>query len=151
MWDAYNESIPKELDKGGWHIPFGDRIDISEEERIEYSEGTDLGQLETFREMKLKVATARCARIAYNNFDGEIDYKKDIELHDSLLTNRHMSPFEHCARAMSQQEYDNFVKGNLSEFEHANGNYYVGQEMKGWSNNFRGFIPYRYLVENNII
>src|SRR5574343_194809 len=29
MWDAYNESTPKELKAGEWHIPFSDDIDIS--------------------------------------------------------------------------------------------------------------------------
>lgn len=27
MWDAYNESTPKVLKAGEWHIPFGDDID----------------------------------------------------------------------------------------------------------------------------
>lgn len=28
MWDAMNESTPKELKEGEWHIPFGDNIDL---------------------------------------------------------------------------------------------------------------------------
>ena len=30
MWDARNESIPKELQAGDWHIPFEDNIDLME-------------------------------------------------------------------------------------------------------------------------
>ena len=28
MWDAYNNSIPKELKPNEWHIPFGDKVDF---------------------------------------------------------------------------------------------------------------------------
>ena len=28
MWDAYNESVPKQLKAGEWHIPFGDDINL---------------------------------------------------------------------------------------------------------------------------
>ena len=84
----------------------------------------------------LKIATARCARLSYMTFDGEIDYEKDIKLHDKLLESKHASPMEHCARAMNNAEYESFYKGQIG----------LGGES-GWCNNFRGFIPYRYLIE----
>ena len=143
MWDAMNESTPKELKEGEWHIPFGDKINdgqmaqaFSPNKSLVYA-GTNL------QECKVKIATARCARLSYMTFDGEIDYNKDIELHDRLLQSGHYSPFEHCARAMSEEEYESFYKG-----EGANKGHTGLDENKGWCNNFRGWIQYRYLIEN---
>lgn len=57
------------------------------------------GSLESQNKILIKIATARCARLSYMNFDGEIDYEKDIKLHDQLLESKHASPMEHCAIA----------------------------------------------------
>lgn len=75
---------------GEWHIPFDDRM----------PDNIDLSD-------KLKVATARAARISYLTMDGAIDIDKDKSLHDSLLQNKHMSPFEHACVASKT------FKGNL--------------------------------------
>jgi hypothetical protein len=88
-------------------------------------------------------------------FDGEIDYEKDLKLHDTLLKSHHMSPFEHCARAMYDSEYQSYIKGKLTELNpdrDFNENIEIEEplhEEKGWCNNFKGFIQYRYLIENN--
>lgn len=137
MWDAMNESTPKQLKVGEWHIPFRDKIDIEKLANINPN-GKDF----------IKVATARCARLSYMTFDGKIDYEKDIQLHDRLLADGHMSPFEHCARAMSNEEYELFVKGK-GKHTTMHAGLVFDEECKGWCNNFRGFIPYRYLIENN--
>lgn len=160
MWDVMNESTPKKLQAGEWHIPFGDKIDITPKSKIvtfehnrlidKYSNDMsfsiptiDLRDL--IEPLKVKIATARCARLSYMTFDGKIDYEKDIKLHDQLLESKHFSPFEHCARAMTQLEYRNFTK--TTPYPDENG--YT--ESEGWCNNFRGFIQYRYLVERNRI
>jgi hypothetical protein len=142
LWDAVNESKPKVLEPGEWHIPFGDMIDFVGN-RIEVEKIDNTGFKDYDEQNKVKIATARCARLSYMTFDGKIDYQKDIELHDRLLKSKHMSPFEHCARAMTDDEYKSFIKFVLSE---------DGRTVKripGWCNNFRGFIQYRYMVENN--
>lgn len=93
MLEIYNESAPKQLNVGEWHIPFGDQYldDISTENA-------------------LKICTARAARVSYNNFEGNIDFNKDYELHDNLLASGHLSPFEHCAKALGfQTKVGNFV------------------------------------------
>jgi thymidylate synthase ThyX len=96
MLKQYKMSSPKWKADGGWHIPFGDKYcdKLNEEQRI-------------------KVATARCARVSYNTFDGEIDFDKDYALHDKLLRSGHMSPTEHCAYAIEpeSQPASNFTGG----------------------------------------
>lgn len=83
MLEAYVASTPKQLQAGEWHVPFGDKL-----------MGTDMPI-----ELKLKVATARCARVSYLTFDGKHEQGKDCQLHDDLLASSHCSPFEHSARA----------------------------------------------------
>lgn len=141
MWDAMNESTPKELKEGEWHVPFTDRFDS-------YSNlNTDASAIDLRKDFDMndiKISTARCARLSYMTFDGEIDYEKDLKLHDTLLESRHMSPFEHCTRAMSDEEYESFIKGNVDI------GFDIPKEAQGWCNNIKGFIPYRYMIENNL-
>lgn len=154
MWDARNESTPKQLKAGEWHIPFGDRMDTAELHNFGIVECDNVYDID---ELKLCVATARAARLSYMTFDGEIDYAKDITLHDTLLISKHMSPFEHCTRAMSDKEYDSFIKGEVKlGLDTSTGGwggppnttYHPSENTQGWCNNFRGFIPYRYLIEH---
>ena len=53
---------------------------------------------------------------------------------------------------MSNAEYLSFVKGQIvAEYVEALDEEilnYVNKESEGWCNNFQGFIPYRYLIEN---
>lgn len=97
MWDAMNESAPKELKAGEWHIPFGDKF---------YSLSTDF---------KLKVATAMCARVSYTvvGEEGkEPNWENDVKLHGKLIESKHTSPFEHCAQSMSNTDRSrNFLGG----------------------------------------
>ncbi len=111
------------------------------------------GYYEHLENAKIKIATARCARISYETLgdNPKIDYEADVKRHDQLLEDKHFSPFEHCARAMSDDEYFSFVKG----FEKVKKDcvipdvYYFDESESGWCNNFKGFIQYRYLIENN--
>lgn len=123
MWDAMNESTPKELKSGEWHIPFGDRL-------TSFDFG-DRQIKENLLNLKIKISTARCARLSYMTFDGIIDYEKDIKLHDKLLESKHFSPFEHCALCVTTEEYNENFKG----------------KEKGWFRNFKGFKSYRQILE----
>ena len=87
----------------------------------------------------MKVATARCARLSYMTFDGEIDYQKDIELHDTLLESGHASPFEHVCRVLTNEEYESC--GKIIPLE--NGTF---EFQKGWVDNFRGYKSYRRIL-----
>lgn len=88
MLFCYCNSVPKYLAEGVWHIPFGDRME----------KGWTL-------RTQLKVATARCARLSYLTFEGDIDLAKDCALHDRLAESNHWSPFEHIAKCMPLKRY----------------------------------------------
>ena len=148
MWDAYNESTPKQLKVGEWHIPF-EAFKTPKEENtyidweakyIHAKIMKEKNRLPLVEELiseskrtRIKIATARCARISYETLgdNPEINYEKDIKLHDDLLVMKHFSPFEHCCVVPSEQEYNEARKG---------------KEI-GWFYNLKGFKQYREIIE----
>jgi len=103
-------NTPKKLEAGEWHIPFGNQIDhkllLETCNRLKIP----ILRWQDGEQVKVWIATARCARLSYMTFEGEIDYEKDIKLHNQLLQNYHMSPFEHCAKVMTSYEFETYVK-----------------------------------------
>lgn len=81
--EVMEESIPRVLQVGEWHLPFIDWDDL-------VSQNIDPKDFP-------KISTARCARVSYLTQDGVRDPAKDTQLHDELLANGHMSPFEFAA------------------------------------------------------
>lgn len=138
MLQAYNASKPTKLEPGEWHIPFGDKIEHARLLELMKGANTIKGG-KMLQEFKIKIATARCARISYNNFEGKDDYEADIKLHDRLADSGHWSPFEHCAKAMDDWEYEN----NYISIANKGG----GRRgyLEGYLGNFRGFVQYRKL------
>jgi len=150
MWDAYSESKPKELLYGEWHIPFGDNITDEELSQNLYHLGG------TNEQLRVKIATARCARTSYTVVGEEKkqSLEADIKLHDKFLEQRplHASPFEHCAKVMTDDEYQRHIHGTAQWGDSGGGfsSLHVGPETKGWCKNYRGFIQYRaMLTEEN--
>lgn len=76
MKRAIMESTPRRTD---WHVPYVTESDLC-------------------LKQALMVSAARCARVSYDNHNGERDIDKDMALAERLLSDRHMSPFEHAAR-----------------------------------------------------
>lgn len=95
--------------------------------------------IDSQNKVMLKISTARCARLSYMTFEGKIDYEKDIALHDQLLESRHASPFEHCCRALTKEEYEN--SGKMIPLEDGSFEF-----KKGWVDNFRGYKSYRRIL-----
>ena len=150
IYDAMNESTPKQLETGEWHIPF--EMKIVEILAQVGSGNHSVG--EQWTQDKVKISTAMAAHTSYTVVGGEAvkSYEKWIELHDKLMSYDppHSSPLEHCARAMDDKEYNSFIKGKTSYHieEYFN---MATKDVKGWCNNLKGFIPYRYMIDNNLI
>lgn len=156
MLEQYNGSHPKQLKAGEWHIPFGDTFDKDRlytmieahhgvfDPIISYKESKgDFSENPLIEKYKVMISTARCARVSYLNFEGKDDYEADIKLHDMLLKSGHMSPFEHCARAMDFIEHSQWRSGHLVAAPDEARN-----ASAGWCGNFRGFIQYRKTLPN---
>ena len=84
MLKAHVESEPKKLDELDWHLPFGDKFkdNLTQEELI-------------------KVCIARCARVSYLNFDGQISKESDIRLFEDLKRSGHFPPMEHVRQCLN--------------------------------------------------
>lgn len=143
MYDAVNESVPELLQPGDWHLP------MLPEKAMYYK-----------LEDKLKWCVGIHANTSYTvvGDDKELTLENASKIHDKCKNEHHSSVFEHCARAMSSEEYVCNVKGtpDLQEiidednFGIAYHKVYEGSIEAGWCYNLQGFIPYRYFIENNI-
>lgn len=141
IYDAVNESTPKQLKADQWHIPM-----IS-----------DLESLKLSTDDQIKLSVGRAANTSYTVVgDGkELTLEQAIKIHNKCKELNHSSVFEHCARAMSDEEYECFLKGereinkntkHWSDVEY----FYDYDKIFGWCNNLKGFIPYRYFIDNKI-
>lgn len=106
MLKVQNENEPDWLEMGQWHLPYVQRDEI---ENVEES-------------ALLKFCVARCARVSYKTHEGVVDIIRDVQRHDEMLEQGHMSPFEHPATPLEDPEK--------------------------WSGNFKGFKQYRKTLPN---
>lgn len=167
IYDARNESTPKQLKPGEWHIPFRDKIIDGQILNYLSSDGDGSFGEKDYDEVAVQISTAMAARTSYTVVGDEkaINYENMIALHDRLLNQEppHSSPFEHTARAMNDDEYTSFIKGNIHDFANRDlqkdvkamtgKTFIVGEAISsklGWCYNLKGFIPYRYLVDNKL-
>ena len=151
IYDAVNESTPKQLQAGEWHIPM-----IS-----------DLESLKLSTDDQIKLSVGRAANTSYTvvGDEKELTLEHAIKIHDKCVELVHSSVFEHCARAMTNEEFVSFTKtihstsnkvektnqGGLRQGEVLVNDFIVNREEHyGWCNNLKGFIPYRYFIDNNL-
>ena len=141
IYDAINESTPKQLQAGEWHIPFEDKIDLidwlDEVNNDGHLDG-DLDEQDRLFEIdKVKISTAMAAHTSYTVVGNEPvkSVKKWLKLHDNLISQNppHSSPMEHACQAVTDEEYNNSFKG----------------QEKGWFRNYKGFKSYRQIIEES--
>lgn len=115
MADLYYNSEPTVLRPGEWHLPY---VNVDEEMERWSAEGVPYDEIV---KVLVKASVARCARVSYLNHDGSSpDLTKDIALHERLLADGHMSPFEHQAEVAGTRSRTDFASkpppwhGNLA-------------------------------------
>ena len=113
--------------------------------------------LESQNKILVMISTSLAARTSYTvvGDEKEIDYSKMIELHDRLISQNppHSSPLEHCARVMSHEEYKAFIKGEGQKredgyYKSVCGNALFNISAHGWCGPYKGFMSYRYFIDN---
>lgn len=158
IWDAINESTPKQLQPGDWHIPYYDKIHTEENAHIlgrlllpDVNKGLDAH--ESLNNIIVKIATGMAARASYTVIgdEKEVSYETLIGIYDKMKAARpfHASPFEHCAPAMTEEEYYHYNRTYHKELDQPNIKNMVTEN--GWCRNFRGFIQLRHLIETGIM
>jgi thymidylate synthase ThyX len=90
MYDVYEASTPQQVGVGGWHLPL-----VSDDEISWAYDNLKVSDWPGIWAWLRKVSVGRCARVSYLTHDGVRDPEKDVALHDRLLKDGHMSPFEH--------------------------------------------------------
>jgi thymidylate synthase ThyX len=86
MSNELEASVPDRLEYDQWHLPYVDIVSNIEDCK--------------------KVSVARCARVSYLR-QMSTDFDADISLYNKLLTNMHMSPFEHVATPLQEKVISN--------------------------------------------
>lgn len=111
MHEVYTISQPQIVGVGAWHLP----LVTDEEVHEEYPEFNDGDPTNWMRHWEYwrKVSVGRCARVSYLTHDGLRDPNADVALHDQLMYNGHMSPFEHQGTPILEPWYDALNVGSF--------------------------------------
>jgi hypothetical protein len=75
MLDAYQASIPTEIDYGDYHLPY------TRAEDVEQAWDEHDNDAEAAMQMLVEVSSARCARVSYMTQDGRRDLFEDLRLY----------------------------------------------------------------------
>jgi len=128
IWDAYNESTPKQLKKDEWHIPYEAKVVDLIPPTIPIDTGVSLE--EGLSLIKAKIATVMAARTSYTvigNDQKPLTYQRMLEIHDQMRDANpiHASPFEHCAKnTESDLRSRNFTGGWMQYRQMIEGTYF---------------------------
>ena len=118
-------SVPKYLDFGEWHLPY---VDIKNELNLLPSPpsnwpvepGDRYKEDSWFRQLFIKMSVARCARVSYKTHDGNVpNIEEDLKLYDRLVGSKplHASPAEHqCTPDRLDSPISPHLWGNLKGF-----------------------------------
>ena len=95
--EAIKDSTPTPMEEGEWHLPYVSR---DEQKACAYQLIEQGYAQEEIDQYLLKMSTARCARVSYDDFDGKpSNMTNDVKLFDKLVGSEplHASPTEHQA------------------------------------------------------
>ena len=135
MVKRWNESQPKKLSPGEWHLPFIENLD---EFRLNtYDPTCTIAPIEA----AIRVSVARCAHLTHEDFSTgkPMTIEKCLEVYDRLVgsTPIHASPAEHQATP------DTDWQGNLSPIGNDLPHIWAHPELHG---NLPGWQQYRKML-----
>ena len=134
MYDALNESTPVIMNDDEWHIPFSERPEFIPEMSLKD---------------KIMLSCAMTARVSYTtiNDDDVLTLEKAKNIYDKCVESGHFSVVSHCAKCMTDYEYDTWIKGKCEKSEKLN-ILAIPNEAKGFNKNLRGFVSLRQYIED---
>jgi thymidylate synthase ThyX len=145
MWKIWNESQPKKLEPGQWHLPF-----IDEAIHYDIAEAHNLIQDDQIVQTMIKISVARCARLSYLSFETRkrSTIEEDLKLYDRLVGSSpiHASPAEHQATPDTWFEYE---RSSLGEYYRNKLSHWEWPMQSG--NLGRGWRQYRKMLPNESI
>lgn len=151
----YGVSFPKALQPGEWHLPYITDEDWKAAERhCQIGRITrDMPSYDEMLEVVRKISVARCARVSYKAFDGNVaPIEKDFERFEQLLVSQplHASPAEHQA---TPDELMTVEREQHIDEEGATKHLGVEEEWvnKQYHGNLRGWIQFRKMLPNEFV
>lgn len=139
MKENIDQSIPKQLLPGQWHVPYYyDGIWVEEIDGVD-SHGNTLDEA-------LAISSSCCAQVSYRVLDTSIE--KAMSIFSKLVKSKpvHASPFEHQATPISNVVGKNYLPAP-STWE--DGITHFHKKMGFGSGNFYGWIQHRQLIKEH--
>ena len=154
MKQAYEQSVPQELQAGQWHLPYveiwgGD--DGSQMFGITHEKGHPDYPIQWITlEDAVKVSCARACAVSFRNTDYGLEKSKEV--YERLVGDerKHSSALEHAAKVMSQATSMTTCGGSCygwSTYEWEDGVSHMDDKGNLWSANFKGFIQHRKTIK----
>tara|TARA_B100000482_G_scaffold169110_1_gene134815 strand:- start:26 stop:874 length:849 start_codon:yes stop_codon:yes gene_type:complete len=124
MINAMERTVAKKLESNEWHVPY-------------YNDGHWCKSCTETLDDAIAISASCCAQVSYRKLDDSLDKAKDIyaKLVDSKPM--HASPFEHQACPIIYP---------VKEWETVPGITHMDKKKNLWSNNFKGWVQYRSLL-----
>lgn len=156
MREAMNDSVKdiQQLDYDQWHLPLITREELAQlcamREGLSPTERFEPKSLDQWiTEYKL-VSVRRCARVSFDRHTDTEPWEKSIEQARKLMTNGHLSPFEHVARPFNSGQWARIrriqeaerKRLELAQVVPANQIDLMLDSME-FVGNFRGWVQYR--------
>ena len=134
MREAYDDSTPKELEFGEWHLPY-----VKDGEFERPFDG-------------IRASAARAAAASYGRQYAEVAPEKEYDRYNDLVYKGHMSPLEHQGTPFSKQEYEARSEAAMAARTRLYASLVVGEvnqpalnavESLKFSGNLRGWTQHR--------
>ena len=142
MYDALNESTPVLMNEDDWHIPFSDRPEFTPDMSLKD---------------KIMLSCAMTARVSYTTInDNEVlTLEKARSIYNKCVEMGHNSVVSHCAKCMTDNEYESWIKGKVTQvcFSEYDDEFFLeakSNKEKGWNKNIKGFLSLRQYVEDGV-
>lgn len=148
MLSAIKRSNPVELRPDEWHVPYyGNGY-----WKRSFDNGvvrSDTDEKVNLLEDALKISASCCAQVSYRKSDDSLE--KAEAVWERLVSSQpvHASPTEHQATPMPEAEW-NYNYSGCDMTDTSMGYTHVDRENNFWSNNFKGWIQHRALIEGNV-
>lgn len=150
LQELYEVQEPKRLSPTNWHLPLVNEEDIGLATSIAKELEPTLWEdraVAAIERILIKVSVGRCARISYLTHEGERDLRADVGLHDSLLSSGHMSPFEHVARPIQEEDYSDDKLPLSVHHRYLRDPQPIPLFRETFCGNFRGWVQYRKTIK----
>ena len=154
MYQAREDSKPKLLKEGEYHLPYVETYETDElntqdgqQKYFAYDGSLDTGYSLTLEEA-IRMSAASCAAQSYRT--ESMTLEKANKIFDMLIKDKtlHASPFENIATPMKVSNIKEAIKDkNISAWDE--GVTHMRRNGDFCSGNFVGWIQYRHLLDNN--